>query len=51
MLLSEEDMPWLDYLDRDGEEDEYGNKPIRDDAPEDVKEKYIKYIEFRKNFC
>lgn len=31
-LFAKEDMPWLNYLDEDGERDEYGNKPINDDA-------------------
>lgn len=50
-LFAEEDMPWLDYLDEDGERYEYGNKPINDDASEDIKEEYRKYLEFTKIYC
>lgn len=50
-LFAKEDMPWLDYLDEDGERDEYGNKSINDDTPEDIKEEYRKYLEFTKLYC
>jgi hypothetical protein len=50
-LFFEEDMPWLDYLDEDGERDELGHRPIKDDAPEEIKEEYRKYLEFAKTYC